>query len=111
MDERHTENTGVSNKKIIDNLINADSLGIKTIIRCIIVNGVNTDEVHYRSIAEIAASLKHCEGVEFLSYHAYAGSKATFIGRADNGVKEWIPSAEQIESAKNILISYDINVI
>ena len=109
-DERHKRYTGVSNKRILENLILADAKGAKTRLRCILINGVNTNEEHYQKIAKIASSLQNCEGVEWIPYHAYGGAKATFLGGADSGRKEWIPTSEQIEQAKNFLKSYRQNL-
>lgn len=108
--ERHKKYTGASNRTIPENLIRADKDGAKTRLRCILVNGVNTEDEHYRNVASLAASLSHCEGVEFLPYHAYAGTKATFLGLKDNGVKEWIPTDEQVAEAKDFLRSHGIFV-
>lgn len=109
-DDRHKKYIGASNKKILDNLEIADRNGAKMRLRCILVNGINTDENHYRSIAQIALSLSNCEGVELLPYHAYAGTKAVFLGDEDNGRKEWIPASEEIERAKSILKKQGIYV-
>lgn len=109
-DGRHREYTGVSNEKILSNLRLADAMGAKIRLRCILVSGVNTDGAHYEKIAEIASSLSHLEGVEFLAYHAFGGSKATFLGLKDNGRTDWIPTEEQIEAAKTALRSHGIFV-
>ncbi len=109
-DERHKKYTGASNKKILENLTLADANGAKIRLRCILVNGINTDDEHYRGIAEITLALSNCEGVELLPYHAYSGTKATFLGCEDNGRKEWIPEAEQITRATIILKEHGINV-
>ena len=102
-DCRHERYTGVSNKRILENLALADANGAKTRLRCILVNGVNTNEEHYRAVAEIASSLANCEGVEWIPYHAYGGTKATFLGLEDNGRAEWIPTPEQLEQAREVL--------
>lgn len=107
----HKRFTGVSNETILRNLRSADQLGALTRLRCILINGINTDTVHYDAIADIARSLKHCEGVEFIPYHAYAGSKAVLIGREDNGVAEWIPSDETTEHARRCLSEKGICVL
>ena len=73
-------------------------------------NGINMTEEHYKRIAEIASSLSDCEGVELLPYHAYAGTKAVFLGEKDNGRKDWIPKPEQIDDAKRILRDYGVTV-
>lgn len=109
-EERHKQYTGVSNDVILSNLKRVDALGAKVRLRCILVNGVNTEKAHYEKIAEIASSLSQCEGVDLLSYHAYGGSKATFLGLADNGRVDWIPTQEQIDEAQNCLHSFGINV-
>ena len=109
-DTRHIEYTGVSNKKILENLFLADQLGIKTVLRCIMVNGVNTNDAHLNAIADIWHNLKHSVYVELLTYHAFGGSKAIAIGRADNGKAEWIPSKDFISSAEKYLISKNVTV-
>jgi pyruvate formate lyase activating enzyme len=107
-DERHLQYTGVSNERILSNLRLADSMGARIRLRCILVNGVNTDAGHYRKIAEIASTLSNFDGVEFLSYHAFGGSKATFLGLEDNGRNDWIPTEEQVNEAKDVLRSCGI---
>lgn len=102
-DARHKKYVGHSNKLILENLKAIDKPGAKTRLRCILVNGVNTDEAHYRDVARLAASLKNCEGVDWLPYHAYAGTKSVFLGRADNGNKNWIPTDAELNRAKEIL--------
>ena len=102
-DERHKKYTGDSSKKILENLAFADANGAKIRLRCILVNGINTEKEHYKGIAQIALSLSNCEGVELIPYHAYAGTKLILLGGEDNGRKEWIPNAEQIDKAKNTL--------
>ncbi len=109
--DRHKQYTGVSNERILRNLTAADALGAKTRLRCILVEGVNTTEAHYRLLADIALTLSHCEGVEFLPYHAYAGSKMLPLGRPDNGRREWIPSDASVEKAKTVLRERGVRVI
>ncbi len=98
-DERHRVYTGVSNRRILQNLRLVDALGGRTRLRCILVAGVNTGEGHYAALAELAAELTHCEGVEFIPYHAYAGAKMIPLGLPDNGRVEWIPDGEAVREA------------
>lgn len=109
--ERHKKYTGVNNELILSNLKLADDLGAKIRLRCILVNGVNTDDAHYESLAKIALSLKNLDGVEFIPYHAYGGTKATFIGGKDNGNKDYIPSKEQIYRAKAVLTNSGVKTL
>ncbi|MBQ9151799.1 MAG: glycyl-radical enzyme activating protein [Clostridia bacterium] len=108
---RHTAYTGVSNRRILDNLRLADRLGGRTRLRCILVAGVNTVESHYEALSELALSLTHCEGVELLPYHAYAGSKMLPLGHPDNGRVEWIPDRETVDAAKSYLTARGVRVV
>lgn len=110
-DDRHKAYTGVSNRRILENLRRVDALGGRTRLRCILVNGVNTDEAHYAALAELAMGLIHCEGIEFLPYHAYGGSKMVPLGLADNGRVDWIPDAETLEAAKAYVAERGVRVI
>lgn len=100
---RHKQNTGVSNEKILENLFSADGLGAKTRLRCILINGINTEEPHYRRLAEIAKQLKHCQGVEFLPYHGFGSAKAIAAGKDSFENESWIPTKEQLLAAKATL--------
>lgn len=108
--ERHKTYTGVSPEHIHKNLFLADALGAKTQIRCILINGINTNRVHYENIASVIKRLKHCEGVKFLPYHSYGGSKALALGRTDAGCDRWIPAKDQIAYAKEYLQKKGITV-
>ena len=110
-DERHKQYTGVSNARILDNLRLADGLGGRTRLRCIVVEGVNTEDAHWDAVAALYHELTCCEGVELLPYHAYGGSKMLPLGLADNGRKEWIPSSERMESIKKRLADRGVTVI
>ena len=109
-DPRHLAYTGVSNKPIMENLRMVDSLGGKTRLRCILVNGVNTEEAHYTAIAELFHSLQNCEGAELLPYHPYGDSKAKAAGMASASHPEWILSEETVLQGKNALLSQGVPI-
>lgn len=73
------------------------------ILRCIMVKEVNMTQEHYNSIADLWHRLKHCEYVELIPYHAYAGSKMLELGKEDNGNPEWIPTDNLLKEAKELL--------
>lgn len=109
--ERHKSYVGVSSEKILNNLNIINEAASKIRLRCILVNQVNTDTEHYLRIADIAKRIKNFDGVEFIPYHAYGGTKATFIGKCDNGRPEWIPESSQIEEAKKLLTELSVKVL
>ena len=102
-DERHRKNTGVSFEKIHENLRAADAMGAKTILRCILIRGINAEQGHLEEIARLYGSLKNCRGVELLPYHTYGDSKRTQLGLPTSAHPEWIPGAEDLKSAKAFL--------
>ena len=110
-DKRHKKYTGVSNKRILENLRAINEMGAKIRLRCILINGVNTDKTHYRELAAIAKKIKNFDGLELIPYHAYGGTKSVFLGFADSGRVEWIPTEQQILEAKTILRSEGVNMI
>lgn len=105
---RHEQNTGVRPEKIWDNMRKADALGGKIRLRCLLIRGINTNEDHYQAIVKMAQSLKHCQGIDLLQYHAFGGSKMKRLGFEDNGHKEWIPTEEDVQKAKNIVDKYRV---
>lgn len=110
-DERHRKNTGVSNDLILKNLYYLDSLKAKTRVRCILVKGINDNEEHYRSIAEIVGKLKYCEGVEFMPYHPYGDAKDKALGN-DAMANEWlVPLKDDLIAAEGFLQKRGITVI
>ena len=108
---RHRQYTGAPNEKILENLSEIGRRGARIRLRCILVHGINTDRAHYRRVAEIASEIKNLDGVEWIPYHAYGGTKAVFLGRSDNGHREWIPTEDEIRAARETLSAYDIRVI
>ena len=97
---RHKRYTGVDNGKILKNLSLVNKMNAKIRLRCILVNGVNTDEKHYAAIAELARQINNFDGVEWIPYHAYGASKSVFLGGENEGRKEWIPDTAELEAAR-----------
>ncbi|MBE6578707.1 MAG: glycyl-radical enzyme activating protein [Ruminococcaceae bacterium] len=109
-DLRHKAYTGVSNQHILENLRMVDALGGKTRLRCILVNGVNTDDTHYNAVAKLFHSLQNCDVVELLPYHPYGGAKSRAAGMEDTSREKWIPSAETLSHGKNALLSQGVSI-
>ena len=109
-DARHKQYTGVSNQPILENLRLLDKQGASIRLRCILVNGVNTEDTHYRQVGEIAQGLCTPRGVDILPYHAYGGAKAVLLGKEDNGRTSLIPTAEQVQQMKQVLTAYGVTV-
>ncbi len=68
-DVLHKKYTGVSNKKIIENLRYIISNGARVRLRCPIIPGFNDRDDHFQGIAEIRRELNSLEEVELLPYN------------------------------------------
>lgn len=106
--QRHREYTGKSNEKILENLYYADSLGIKTILRCVMVKGVNMTDSHYEGIRDTYKSLKNCLGVSLLKCHSYGEGKRERLGLPNAYDTGWTPNSADMDLSiaklKDILI-------
>jgi len=79
----HEKFTGNSLRPIIENLKLIDKEGAKTILRLIIIPGVNMNNSHYEHIADIYSELANVQGIELLPYHQYGNSKKEKLGFTD----------------------------
>ncbi len=111
VNERHLRYTGKENGRIRENLLAADALGCPSVLRCIMVKGVNMDEAHYVSVAELFRSLRFCKGVELLPYHTFGGSKAEQLGLRDPARTDWIPQADDLDNARRTLLRLGCSVL
>lgn len=110
-DGRHRRNTGVSNQTILQNLRQADALGAKTILRCILVKTVNLNRAHLQAVASLYHSLQHGIAVELLAYHTYGNSKNRQLGVAESVHPDWIPTPEEVLQAEAFLRSLDVPIL
>ena len=102
--KRHKENTGLDNKRILDNLYALDDMGGKTIMRCIMIKGINIDENHLDTLAKIFKSLKNCKEIQIFPYHQYGESKYTSLGMNYQLTEENIPKTSEMKKIRQTLI-------
>ena len=109
--ELHKQYTGADPALMLRNLRVADSLGARIRLRCLLVNGLTTDQAHYARVAQLYHSHHSCYGVQLLRYHPMGSSKARALGIANRGSGEWMPANKQIKSALEILAGQGVPVI
>ncbi len=107
---RHRENTGVPLEPILENLREIDRLGGKTILRCILLEGVNRNEEHAERLAELWKSLSNCLQVELLPYHSMGAGKWKRLGLHSRDDGCYIPSEERMEQFRGWLVQRGIPV-
>lgn len=107
--ERLHENTGATFSQILENLRKIDAAGKKTVLRCILIPGVNMNDEHIKKLAGIFRELKNCECAEILPYHPYGISKAEQIGKDDVPVFDK-PEREEVLKFANKLKDSGVTV-
>ena len=78
--DRHEQTTGVPLAPIVENLRQLDAAGARTILRCPLIPGINTDDGHLRGIAEIANTLSNVIEITLHPYHPLGRSKSERLG-------------------------------
>lgn len=79
-DDRHREYTGVPLAPILRSLRLLDASDAHIRLRVPIVPGFNDRDDHFRTVAELAASLSHVEGVEVMPFHRLGTGKYARMG-------------------------------
>ena len=79
-EKEHEKYTGVSNKKILENLDMLCKNNHAVILRCPIIPGINDHEEHYKKIAELSRKYPQIVEVNLMTYHDMAKGKAAQIG-------------------------------
>ena len=101
---RHRVSTGVSNEKILSNLVLTDRYDVKIILRCILIKHINFNENHLNQIKALKSSLKHCIKIDLLPYHPMGESKNKLLGiKNDFHERRYMISAEELEFAYHYL--------
>lgn len=110
-EEKHKKYTGVSNQIILENLKLIDSLGVKTVLRCPIIPGINDTADHFQGIADTANSLENIMEVNIEPYHPLGKGKSELLDKeyllgdlsfTDNDIVEkWI---EEIQSKTKVCV-------
>lgn len=103
----HIRATGVSNRRILENLLYLNETGKKTEIRVPYVPGYNDDQME--KIAAFLAPLGCVTGVKVLAYHDYAASKYTSIGKKAESIR--VPDKSEINRAEEIFRLHGLRVL
>ncbi len=109
--ERHRRCTGVSNKRILENLRRLSDTGKEIEIRMPLVPGFNDEEENLEAAGRFLAGLKPLRGVRLLPYHSFGRSKYRAIGHPDTMPDVAPPSSEQLAHAADILRKHRIRVL
>lgn len=79
-DALHKKYVGCSNKRIKENIIAADALGIPMVIHTPIIPGINADRKNISDICNFIKNLKNVKKYELLPYHPLGVDKQRALG-------------------------------
>jgi len=100
-DEKHKEYIGVSNKNIIENLINLSKIHSNINIRLPIIGKVNDNIEHIEKVLELLKDL-NIKKVNLLPYHSIAKHKYEKLGLFYEDEKMSVPSEAKMNSFKEM---------
>ena len=81
MDDRcHRELTGVSNKRILENILRINDAGPPFVIRIPLVKGMTDDLGYLKETARFCRGLDRLKGVELLPFHPLGEGKYSALG-------------------------------
>ncbi|PLX96702.1 MAG: glycyl-radical enzyme activating protein [Desulfuromonas sp.] len=109
--ERHRQWTGVSNEKILANLVALAETAVEIQIRVPLIAGVNDDEANITAMADFIAALPGGpRPLSLLPYHGIAAGKHAKLGRIydEQGLAE--PSPQDIGRVSAIFAARGIRV-
>jgi pyruvate formate lyase activating enzyme len=98
-EELHYDGTGVSNKRILENLKKLSEIS-QVIVRIPIISGFNTDTAELEKMADFLKSVK-CQGVELLPYHRLGENKYRALGMKSESF--CVPSKEKMEKIEKTI--------
>lgn len=108
-DAVHQRLTGVSNRRILENIARIARLKPRTIVRVPLIAGVNADERNIRKMCEFLIRQALINGVELLPYHDYGQAKWTAVGVAAQVFTA--PDAAAIDAAKKTIADYGLHIV
>jgi pyruvate formate lyase activating enzyme len=102
-DDRHRQFTGVSNRRILENLRALSAGGHPLRIRIPIIPGVTDDDDNLAAIGDFVAGLPSTPQIDMLSYHHLAAAKYERLGRDYHFKNIEHPSADTLYRRAELL--------
>jgi pyruvate formate lyase activating enzyme len=109
-EERHRRFTGVSNRRILENLRALSERGHRIVLRLPIIPGVSDDEANVRAVTALAAGLPHLAGVDLLPYHRIGVDKYARLDRAYRLRETGVPSRARMDAIAAALAAAGLEV-
>ncbi|MCO6046483.1 glycyl-radical enzyme activating protein [Aeoliella sp. ICT_H6.2] len=110
-DAVHREHTGVSNVRILDNLVALGRVHTNVWIRIPVVTGVNDSTAELEAMAQFVSTIHGIQRVDLLSYHPLGSHKHERIGKSSSSHTATAPTNETMQHAAELFQSFGINEV
>jgi pyruvate formate lyase activating enzyme len=103
-DDLHMKHTGVSNRQILENMLNLAAAGKKIMVRIPVIPGINDTDQNFTALKGYLGRMKpSITGINLLPFHTAAKNKYKRFGK-DNFMKKAVSMpAEDLQSRKKEL--------
>jgi pyruvate formate lyase activating enzyme len=109
---RHEDYTGVTNRRILENLKALHDADATILVRLPTIPGLNDRTDHFHSVAALVGRLPRLLGVEVMPYHSLGTSKRNRFGFSSDGVPDPTPpDAETVSRWIESLRALGVNVV
>jgi pyruvate formate lyase activating enzyme len=108
---RHRAFTGFTNELILQNMALLLKSGKDVLVRRPLIPGINDDADELNALGNYLQSLRPGLQLELLPYHRLGASKFERLGREYRLAKIKPPTEEEMLAAKQLLETYDIEVV
>lgn len=110
-DKKHVKFTGVSNRRILENLKMLSQTGQEIVVRFPLVPGVNDNEEDLLELGSFVSSLKNIRELNILPYHKAGVEKFNrLVKPKDSPFVSDPPSAEELSEIENKLKAFGLKI-
>lgn len=109
--DKHRKLTGVDNNKILGNIKSIGKLNKEVVIRIPFIKDINDDEENISRAAKFVYDNIPNGKIELLPYHSLGNYKYDTLGFEEHKNTFKTPDDEDIERAKRIINSYNVEII
>jgi pyruvate formate lyase activating enzyme len=110
-DEIHNFYTGKSNKLILENIKMIGQLGLDTIIRIPVIEGVNADDKNILETSRFVFKNIKNPKIELLPYHFFGDEKYQDLKRRIPSREFKTPSDERMEELYNLVKNQGVQIV
>lgn len=110
-EEKHRHFTGLSNKKILENIRLMDTIDSPIVVRIPLIRGVNADLDNIRETSRFVKENLREPKIEILPYHSFGDEKYEALGLEKPSRDFKTPSKDEIDEIKKIIEDEGVTLV